>query len=99
LGARLDYATRVPWGVAESSRRFVLVPGLDHAGIATQTVVERSLFKSTGQTRHDLGRDAFVGKVERKQLPLHVQPPHCFLIPPSHGLGVGMEAAVWWSHQ
>jgi valyl-tRNA synthetase len=38
------------------------VPGTDHAGIATQIVVERQL-QEQGQTRHDLGRDAFVRKV------------------------------------
>jgi len=37
-------------------------PGTDHAGIATQMVVERQL-NAAGQTRHDLGRDAFVNKV------------------------------------
>ena len=36
--------------------------GTDHAGIATQIVVEQQL-KATGLTRHDLGRDAFVGRV------------------------------------
>jgi valyl-tRNA synthetase len=35
--------------------------GTDHAGIATQMVVERQLLQ-TGKTRHDLGRDAFVAK-------------------------------------
>lgn len=39
------------------------VPGMDHAGIATQNVVEKALKKETGQNRHDLGREAFVGKV------------------------------------
>ena len=37
-------------------------PGIDHAGIATQTVVERIL-KREGKTRHDLGRDAFIERV------------------------------------
>ncbi len=37
-------------------------PGTDHAGIATQMVVERQL-EAAGQTRHDLGRDAFIGRV------------------------------------
>jgi len=37
-------------------------PGTDHAGIATQMVVERQL-NHTGKTRHDLGRDTFVEKV------------------------------------
>ncbi|MDI6803343.1 MAG: valine--tRNA ligase [Bacteroidota bacterium] len=35
------------------------MPGTDHAGIATQNVVEKSLLKE-GKTRHDLGRDKFV---------------------------------------
>ena len=36
-------------------------PGYDHAGIATQNVVERALAKE-GLTRHDLGREAFVAR-------------------------------------
>jgi valyl-tRNA synthetase len=39
-------------------------PGIDHAGIATQTVVER-LLRRDGQSRHDLGREAFVERVWR----------------------------------
>jgi len=38
------------------------VPGTDHAGIATQIVVERQLGEQ-GVSRHDLGREAFVDKV------------------------------------
>lgn len=37
--------------------------GLDHAGIATQSVVERMLHKHEGKTRHDLGREAFLKRV------------------------------------
>ncbi len=37
-------------------------PGTDHAGIATQMVVERQL-EAQSKTRHDLGRDAFLDKV------------------------------------
>ncbi|MGW7414938.1 valine--tRNA ligase [Streptomyces sp. NPDC054863] len=37
-------------------------PGMDHAGIATQNVVERELAKD-GKSRHDLGREAFVERV------------------------------------
>ncbi len=40
----------------------VWVPGTDHAGIATQNVVERQL-ATEGKSRHDLGRDQFVEKV------------------------------------
>ncbi|KAG2438857.1 hypothetical protein HXX76_005397 [Chlamydomonas incerta] len=39
------------------------VPGTDHAGIATQTVVEKKLQREKGVSRHDLGRDAFLGQV------------------------------------
>jgi valyl-tRNA synthetase len=38
------------------------LPGMDHAGIATQNVVEKRL-RAEGKTRHDLGRDEFVQKV------------------------------------
>jgi valyl-tRNA synthetase len=38
------------------------LPGMDHAGIATQNVVERELAKQ-GLSRHDLGRAAFVQRV------------------------------------
>jgi valyl-tRNA synthetase len=38
------------------------LPGMDHAGIATQNVVERELAKE-GKSRHDLGREAFVERV------------------------------------
>jgi valyl-tRNA synthetase len=37
-------------------------PGTDHAGIATQMVVERQL-AAEGKTRHDLGREAFIARV------------------------------------
>ncbi|MDR1998083.1 MAG: class I tRNA ligase family protein, partial [Candidatus Margulisbacteria bacterium] len=40
------------------------VPGADHAGIATQNVVEKKLAKA-GQSRHDLGREKFIEEVWR----------------------------------
>lgn len=39
------------------------LPGTDHAGIATQTVVEKILMKETGKSRHDLGREPFLKEV------------------------------------
>ncbi len=39
------------------------LPGVDHAGIATQAVVERELKRHEGKNRHDLGREAFLDKV------------------------------------
>nr|XP_060615928.1 valine--tRNA ligase-like [Anolis sagrei ordinatus] len=38
-------------------------PGCDHAGIATQVVVEKKLWKEQGKTRHDLGRELFIKEV------------------------------------
>ena len=39
------------------------MPGTDHAGIATQAVVERRLLEEEGQTRHDLGREKLVERI------------------------------------
>ncbi|KAI0258885.1 tRNA synthetases class I-domain-containing protein [Gloeopeniophorella convolvens] len=41
----------------------LFVPGFDHAGISTQSVVEKRLFKTSGRTRHDLGREKFLETV------------------------------------
>lgn len=38
-------------------------PGTDHAGIATQNVVERELLKTEGKKRHELGREALIKKI------------------------------------
>ncbi|XP_057426797.1 valine--tRNA ligase, mitochondrial 1 isoform X2 [Lotus japonicus] len=39
------------------------VPGMDHAGIATQVVVEKKIMRERKLTRHDLGREKFVSEV------------------------------------
>ncbi|WP_221030058.1 valine--tRNA ligase [Actomonas aquatica] len=39
------------------------IPGTDHAGIATQTMVERHLKKTEHKTRYDLGREKFIERV------------------------------------
>ncbi len=38
-------------------------PGTDHAGIATQAVVERRIFETEGKNRHDLGREEMVRRI------------------------------------
>jgi valyl-tRNA synthetase len=43
--------------------RTLWLPGTDHAAIATQTVVERKIYKEEGETRHDLGREEFLRRV------------------------------------
>ena len=45
-----------------SGYRVLWIPGTDHAGIATQNVVERQL-ESEGLTRQDLGRDKFIERI------------------------------------
>ncbi|MAF89888.1 MAG: valine--tRNA ligase [Bdellovibrionaceae bacterium] len=39
------------------------MPGADHAGIATQSVVEKNTWKEEGKSRHDIGREKFVEKI------------------------------------
>ena len=39
------------------------IPGCDHAGIATQSVVERMIFKTEGKTRHQLGREGLLERI------------------------------------
>lgn len=43
----------------------IWVPGMDHAGIATQVMVEKRLWNEKRLTRHDLGREAFEKEVWR----------------------------------
>jgi valyl-tRNA synthetase len=47
----------------KQGRRTLWVPGTDHAGIATQAVVEKRLFELEGKTRHHLGREALVERI------------------------------------
>ena len=47
----------------QKGRVALWLPGTDHAGIATQAVVERELRKEERKTRHDLGRDKFLERV------------------------------------
>jgi valyl-tRNA synthetase len=43
--------------------RTLWLPGTDHAAIATQSVVEKNLQKEEGKSRHDLGREEFLKRV------------------------------------
>lgn len=47
----------------QKGKEVLWLPGTDHAGIATQTKVERELRKSEGVTRRELGREEFLKKV------------------------------------
>lgn len=45
-------------------KRTLWLPGTDHAAIATQEKVEKELYKKEEKTRHDLGREIFLKRVE-----------------------------------
>ena len=45
-------------------KKTLWIPGTDHAAIATQEKVEKELYKKEGKTRHDLGREEFLRRVE-----------------------------------
>lgn len=47
----------------QQGKEVLWLPGTDHAGIATQTKVERELREQEGMTRRDLGREKFLGRV------------------------------------
>ncbi|MEK7114886.1 MAG: valine--tRNA ligase [Patescibacteria group bacterium] len=46
-------------------RRALWIPGTDHAAIATQSKVEEIIYKKEGKTRHDLGREEFLKRVNQ----------------------------------
>ncbi len=45
-------------------KKALWLPGTDHAAIATNTKVEKEMIKSEGKNRHDIGREAFIKRVE-----------------------------------
>ncbi len=56
-----DVITR--WARMQAATEALWVPGTDHAGIATQNVIEKQLV-AEGRTRFDLGREAFLQRTE-----------------------------------
>src|SRR3989344_5531498 len=46
-------------------KRTLWIPGTDHAAIATQSKVEKMIQKEEGKSRHDLGREEFLKRVEK----------------------------------
>ena len=46
-----------------SGRAVLWNPGCDHAGIATQVVVEKKLWKEQKLRRQDIGREGFIGEI------------------------------------
>ena len=56
---------KIPFLLAshEGTRSLVHPPGSDHAGIATQAVVEKRIKKERNITKHEMGREAFLAEV------------------------------------
>ncbi|MEK7514394.1 MAG: valine--tRNA ligase [Patescibacteria group bacterium] len=47
-----------------AGKKTLWVPGVDHAAIATQSVVEKKILKEEDKSRHDLGREEFLRRVD-----------------------------------
>ena len=45
-------------------KRTLWLPGTDHAAIATQSKVEKEIYKKEGKSRHDLGREEMIRRIE-----------------------------------
>jgi valyl-tRNA synthetase len=66
-------------------RRTLWLPGTDHAAIATQSKVEKDIQKKESLSRHDLGREELLKRIEKfisKTLPRGVIPNFPYLVPP-----------------
>ncbi len=70
--------------------RTLWVPGTDHAAIATQEKVERILWDEEKKTRHDLGREKFLEKVEQ-----FAQDSHDRIVNQAKKMGTSMD----WSRE
>lgn len=65
LGHGLSYTTQDVMGRHQRrlGRKVLVLPGADHAAIAVQALVEKKIQKEKGQTRSQLGREAFLNEV------------------------------------
>ncbi|MEK7652266.1 MAG: valine--tRNA ligase [Patescibacteria group bacterium] len=66
------------------------LPGTDHAAIATQSKVEAMIYKTEEKTRHDLGREEFLKRVEQ-----YAQESHDTIIEQTKRLGSSLD----WSRE
>ncbi|KAA0194741.1 hypothetical protein HAZT_HAZT000292 [Hyalella azteca] len=67
-GGKNRDSSSLSMGHRMKGRTTLWVPGCDHAGIATQVVVEKKLKREENKSRHDLGREEFVKRVEKREL-------------------------------
>lgn len=71
-------------------KKTLWLPGTDHAAIATSTKVENLIFKNEGKTRHDLGREEFLKRVNQ-----FAQDSHDTIVGQMRKMG----ASVDWSRE
>ncbi len=70
--------------------RTLWVPGTDHAAIATQSVVEKEISKKEGKSRHDLGREALLARIEE-----FANESHDTIVSQLKVMGASLD----WSHE
>lgn len=66
------------------------LPGTDHAAIATQSKVESMIFKEEGKTKHDLGGEEFLKRVEK-----FAQDSHDIIVSQTKAMGASLD----WSRE
>lgn len=66
------------------------IPGTDHAAIATQSVVEKDIMKKESKSRHDLGREELLRRIEA-----HVSVTHDTIINQMRKMGASLD----WSRE
>ncbi len=71
-------------------KKALWIPGTDHAAIATSTKVENILFKTEGKTRHDVGREDFLRRVEK-----FAQDSHDTIVDQCRKMGASLD----WSRE
>ncbi|MFA6432434.1 MAG: valine--tRNA ligase [Candidatus Paceibacterota bacterium] len=71
-------------------KRTLWIPGTDHAAIATQAVVEKDIQKKDGKSRHDLGREELLRRIDA-----HVVTTHDAIITQIRKLGASLD----WSRE
>ena len=71
-------------------RKTLWIPGTDHAAIATQAVVEKKIQKEEGKSRHDLGREELLKRIDS-----HVKETHDVIVKQIRKLG----ASIDWSRE
>jgi len=71
-------------------RKTIWIPGTDHAAIATQAKVEKEIQKKEGKSRHDLGRDELLRRIE-----IYAKESHDTIVLQMRKMG----ASVDWSRE